>query len=303
MKRRAPSVWGRWGWSTHRSAFIRSATLPLAVFFGLVLAPEASAQVAAGPIARIGPMQAEIAAQASFDTSYLLELYMTQLAAEGAAPTQAEIDEATRQYFTNGAAVTSVPSDGPGAAYFTEGAAVTGVPTKGPSADYFHNGAEVMAYYPTPKLTGAPGASGSTTASPMAASVEPAPPETQEAASIGIPVAPPEPVSEVQAGTGKAGRLTCSPAEIEMALAIGREYATASAPTSCVPPTRPSEPSSAFPFRGAAPAPTVVANPALSCATGPAPLPVLFSRVVAALCGALLGGLAVVLWRGPSRSA
>lgn len=129
-----------------------------AIVLVLLLAPDASAQpIAAGQLARTGAMQAEIAAQASFDTSYLLALYMTQLAAAGAPPSQADIDEAATQYLTNGAAVTGVPSTGPGAEYFRNGAAVTGVPSSGPGATYFHDGAAVMAY-PTPRATPAPGA-------------------------------------------------------------------------------------------------------------------------------------------------
>ena len=124
----------------------------------LLLAPDAAAQpVAAEQPARAVPMQAEIAAQAAFDTGYLLALYMTQLAAAGAPPSQADIDEAARQFLTNGAAVTGVPSTGPGAEYFRNGATVTGVPSSGPGAAYFHDGADVMAY-PTPRVIPAPGA-------------------------------------------------------------------------------------------------------------------------------------------------
>src|ERR1019366_10121808 len=53
-----------------------------------LLAPQAFAQTAAGQAVRTVPTQPEIAAQATFDTSYLLALYMVQLAAAGAAPPQ-----------------------------------------------------------------------------------------------------------------------------------------------------------------------------------------------------------------------
>src|SRR6202035_537570 len=84
-------------------------TLP-AIVVVLLFAPDAWAQpVAAEPPARTTPTQSELAAQASFDTSYVLALYMAQLAAAAAPPSQADIDEAAWQYFTNGAAVTGVP--------------------------------------------------------------------------------------------------------------------------------------------------------------------------------------------------
>jgi|HubBroStandDraft_4_1064222.scaffolds.fasta_scaffold203513_1 hypothetical protein len=57
-------------------------TLP-AIALVLLLAPDASAQPVAAEQPTV-PMQAEIAARASFDTSYLLALYMAQLAAAGA---------------------------------------------------------------------------------------------------------------------------------------------------------------------------------------------------------------------------
>jgi hypothetical protein len=72
----------------------------------VLLSPDASAQVAAGQSSRLDPMQVEIAAQATYDTSYRLALCMTQLAAAGNAPSPADIEEAAHQYFTNGAAVT-----------------------------------------------------------------------------------------------------------------------------------------------------------------------------------------------------
>src|ERR1700722_6552937 len=112
-----------------------------AIALVLFLAPDAFAQsVAAEQPAPTMPTQAGMAVQASFDTSYLLALYMTQLAAAGAPPSQADIDAAARQYLTNGAAVTGVPGTGPDAEYFRNGAAVTAVPNSGPGAPYFHDG-------------------------------------------------------------------------------------------------------------------------------------------------------------------
>jgi hypothetical protein len=290
-----------------RVALSHGARLPTAVLLLVVLlAPDASAQVAAGPPARMDPTQVETAAQASFDTSYLLGVYMTQLAVAGAPPTQAEIDEATRQYFTNGAAATGVPSSGPGAAYFTNGAAATSVPSSGPGAAYFHNGAEVMAYYPAPQVAPAPEASQAAIAAPIAsesheetAGLSRSAPSTQQAAPTGLSAPPPEAASEVRAGASRAGELTCSPAEIEMAMAIAREYASASASPFCAPPSTPFEPSSAIHMQSDETAIPIVAEPAPSCQPGPVPVPIVFSRLVVAVCGALLGALAVILWKGP----
>ena len=275
----------------------------VALFLALLLAPEASAQVAAVQPAAVRPTEGEIAAQASFDTGYLLGLYTTPRAAEGAAPTQAQIDEATRQYLTNGAAATTVPSSGPGAAYFNDGATLTSVPSNGPGAAYFHNGAEVMAYYPTPQAAPAEESPTAPIVAPIAsesheenACVTRSAATTEQAAPTGAP--PAEPASETGAGASRPEERTCSPAEIEMAMAIAREYALASAPPVCAPPFTPSEPSSAFP-RPAETAPTIVAEPALTCPPGSAPIPILLSRLVVGLCGALVGGLAVVFWRGP----
>lgn len=253
----------------------------IAVVLVLLLGPEASAQVAAGQSARIVPTQSEMAAQATFETSSLLALYMTQLAAAGTAPNQADIDKAARQYFTNGAAVTSVPTSGPGAAYF-------------------HDGAEVLAYYPAPQVTPAPDATRELGAGLVRsesyeedAGVGHAVARTGAAEPIGAAAAPPAPTSEVGAGPSAATGLTCSPREIEAAMAIAREFATAAGPppaaTPCVPP----------PALVLAPLPAETAagsaiEPAPHCPPGPS----LLSRIALALGGAIFGGLAVALcWR------
>jgi hypothetical protein len=267
----------------------------------VLFAREASAQVGVGHTAQMAPIQAEIAAQATVDTSYLLALYMTQLAAAGAAPTQADIDEATRQYFTNGAAATGVPTSGPGAEYFTNGAAATGVPTSGPWAAYFTNGAAVTAYSPSP-VTLSPEATresrpavvGGESHEEDAGMPHVAP--TSEGAAIAL--SPPQP-SEVEGGAPAATGLTCSPLEIQAAMAIARQFATkAAAPlpaTSCPPSTiLPSVP------------PVVVEPPALaaqptftspSCPATPTSTPrlSLLSSIALALSGAFCGGLAVAL--------
>jgi hypothetical protein len=267
----------------------------------LLLAPEASAQIAGGQPPRMVPTQAEIATQATFDTSYLLELYMTQLASAGAAPTQADIDEAARLYFTNGAAVTSVPTSGPGAAYFQNGAAVTGVPSRGPGAAYFHNGAEVMAYYPGPQITPAPVARGKASAGLVGsqsyredAGVQLAPIiATAEATPTGAVAASPASASKVPAEASSATGLTCSPAEIEAAIAIASQFATAAPRPSgtCTPSTAPTL---APPLAEmAAMTPASAAEPAPSCPPGPSSL---LPRIAVALGGAFCGGLAVALW-------
>jgi hypothetical protein len=273
----------------------------------LLFAPEASAQMAAGQPVRMGPTPVELGAQASVDTSYLIALYMTQLAAAGAAPTRADIDEATRQYFTNGAAATGVPASGPGAAYFTNGAAATGVPTSGPGAAYFSNGAAVMAYSP-PWVPAAPEATGEARATSVGSEslVEDAGsalPSASTEQAVPTSVAPSQAgaSSEVRAASTETG-LTCSPQEIEAAMAIARQFATVSASlplaTSWMPPT----------------ASTAVAPPAAmapACAPELAPEcppamasnaprgPSFLSRVAVALSGAFLGALAVALWLRP----
>jgi hypothetical protein len=270
----------------------------------LLLAPEASAQIAGGQPARVVPTQAQIATQATFDTTYLLEVYMTQLASAGAAPTQADINEAARLYFTNGAAATSVPTSGPGAAYFQNGAAATGVPSRGPGAAYFHNGAEVMAYDPGPQVTPAPVARGKASAGLVGsqsykedAGVQRAPITTAEAAPTGAVAASPASASEIPAEARTATGLTCSPAEIEAAIAIASQFAAAAAPrpsATCMPSTAPTP---APPLAETARAvPALAAEPAPSCPPGPSSL---LARIAVALGGAFCGGLAVALWSRP----
>jgi hypothetical protein len=272
-----------------------------AVVLVLLLAPEASAQVAAGQPAPTVQTQAGIATQATFDTSYLLALYMTQLAATGAAPTQADINEAARQYLTNGAAVTNVPNSGPGAAYFQNGAAVTGVPSSGPGAAYFHNGAQVMAYYPAPQVTPAPVATGDASASSAGSQsyeedggVPSALVGTAEGAPTGAGAAHPPPTSEIPAGADTATGLTCSPLEIEAAMAIASQFVTAAVPRPSATSCTPSPASNGVPTL-AETAPPSAAEPAPICPPGAS----LLSRIAPALGGALFAGLAVAFWSRP----
>jgi hypothetical protein len=275
-----------------------------AIVLVLLLAPEASAQVAAGPPPPMAPTPAEIATQATFDTSNLLALYMTRLAATGAAPTQADINEATRQYFTNGATATSVPTSGPGAAYFQNGAAVTGVPTSGPGAAYFHNGAEVTAYYPAPQVTPAPVPAGEVSTEVVRsqsyeedASVQRSLVSTAGAGPTGALAAEPARFSGVPAGARTATGLTCSPLEIEAAIAIASQFATAAAPQPSASSCTPSIASPLVPpLADTAPAaPAQAAEPALNCPPGASFL----SHIVPALGGALFGGLVIALWSRP----
>ena len=259
----------------------------------LLFAPEASAQVAAGPPAGVGSSRAETAAQASFDTSYLLALYMTQLATAGAAPSRADIDEAARRYFTNGATVTSVPSSGPGAAYFQNGAAVTGVPSSGPGAAYFHNGAEVMAYRapvaPPPVASEPP---------EVDAGLHRAIASPERAAAAGAEVAQSAAIAEAPGGARAAVGLTCSPREIEAAIAIASQFARAEAPSPPAASCAPSAAAAAIPVLAppAETVPTLPAEPARRCVPAPSSL---VSRLVAAFGGALVGGLVVALWSRP----
>lgn len=277
-----------------------------AIVLVLLLAPDASAQpVAAGQLAPTVPMQVEIAAQASFDTSYLLALYMTQLAAAGAPPSQSDIDEAARQYLTNGAAVTGVPSTGPGAEYFRNGAAVTGVPSSGPGAAYFHDGADVMAYT-TSRVTPAPGTTNQAGTGAVASEsyeedvgTSQAVVNTGEGPETRASEAQPAPVSEVEVGSRTMG-LTCSPLEIEAAIAIASQFATAAVPPRPAASCSPSTASNPVPLpvetaNAVEAAPARVAEPAPRCPAGPS----LLARIATALAGAILGGVAVVLWSRP----
>jgi hypothetical protein len=242
-----------------------------------LLAPEASAQMLPGQPVRTVPTQPEIAAQATFDTSYLLALYMAQLANAGTPPSQADIDEAARQYFTNGAAAVSVPTSGPGAAYF-------------------RNGAEVMAY-PTAPAAPAPATTVETSAAGGESYEEDAgvaPANAESAAPAGITPAQSAPAPEVVVGPYAATGLTCPPGEIEAALAIATQFATTVAPA---PPAASCPPSGASTFvpPRIEPSPATAVEPAPSCPTGPS----VASRIAPALGGALLGALAVVLWSRP----
>jgi hypothetical protein len=269
----------------------------------LARAPEAAAQPAMAPAGRTGPLAAEVAAQASFDTGYLLALYMAQLAAAGSAPSQADIDEAAQQYFTHGAAATAVPSEGPGAAYFHAGAEVTSVPNSGPGAAYFHDGAEVLAYSGAPATPPAP-------AAPVEEGAEEGPtgPRVAETvtalASTPLATAPPAvgegaPAPEVSTVANAGGGLTCSPREIEAAMAIAAQFAVASAQASASASEQ-APPSPCVPSPGPAPvcprsSPTPAAEPGPRCAPGPS----FVARIGPAMVGALLGALAAALWLRP----
>ena len=261
----------------------------------LLLAPEAWAQTG-GEHERTLPTQAEIAAQASLPTSYLLSLYMMQLASAGTPPSQSDIDDATRQYFTNGAAMTSVPTGGPGADYFRNGAAVTGVPSSGPGAAYFQNGAKVLAYYPPP-VAPVEKPAGEVVAGPVAsASAAPAIPAVEDA-GVQSPPAATEAASAVAPMPWPSawGCPTCAtPEQIEAALANASRRETSPPPAQ----TANAEPAPA-PSTGVSPATEPVSpsatGPAVNCPSGPSPL----SRIGTVLGGALLGGLVVVLWSRP----
>jgi hypothetical protein len=270
-----------------------------ALLLGMVmlLAPVVSAQVSSGAPAAA---HLEIGTQASFDTGYLLSLYMAQLAAAGTPPTPADIDEAARLYLTNGAAVTGVPNSGPRATYFQNGAGVTGVPTNGPGAAYFQNGAGVLAYAapvvsPTqeaPVRAGAGSGAEPKVSRPEDTGV--AGVGSDQFAANGIPGSPP---LQSPSGASTATYLTCPPREIEAAMAFASQFATVAAAPA--PPTEPSyTPASASvsvaPAAETAPA-LVKASPALACPSGPS----VGSRVLAAMIGAILGGLAVALWSRP----
>lgn len=230
-----------------------------------------------------------VATQASFDTGYLLAVYMAQLASAGTPPSPADIDEATRLYLTNGAAVTGVPTRGPGAAYFQNGAEVTAVPTTGSGAAYFQNGAAVMAY-PSPRATAAQGTT---------VAAGPAPQPSVSAPEPGVASLSPQ----SQSGAGTATDLTCSPREIEAAMAFASQFAVAAAPA---PPTEPSYTPATAPISvapsvtpAAGTVPALVKGPfaltPLACPSGPSP----WSPYLAAAIGAILGGFAVVLWSRP----
>jgi hypothetical protein len=273
-----------------------------ALLFVMLLAPDASAQVSSGGQTAT-PL--EVAAQASYDTGYLLALYMESLASAGTPPTAADIDEAARLYLTNGAAVTGVPSSGPGAAYFQNGAEVTGVPTTGPGAEYFQNGAEVLAYR-TPVVAPGQEPAQEATVGAEARPSSPSSPESagedavrsDEGAAKGASASPPP---QSQSGGGPSTDLTCSPREIEAAMAFASQFAMGAA---SAPPPEPAyapatTPISATPISAtpaAEPTPALVRAPAaVTCPSEPSA----WSRYLAVAIGAILGGLAVALWSRP----
>jgi hypothetical protein len=257
----------------------------------LLLAPQASAQTAATPHPAPLPPPPAIAAQvgaASVETSYLLALYMAELANAGTPPSQSDIDEATRQYLTNGAAVTGVPGSGPASAYFQNGAAVMGIPSSGPGAAYFHNGAEVLAY-PSPRAAGtvAPATQPGGETGPTAVGIMPAPEDAgaldaAEEAETGL-----TPVQVLPVGSG-ISPVPTAPAE------------SPPNPATTAPSPAPSPAPSCAPCIASSPEVVRVtsalpAEPAPTCPPGPSQL----TRLATALGGVLFGGLAVVLWTRP----
>jgi hypothetical protein len=246
----------------------------------LLLAPEASAQTAAAQPPRTVPIQAEVAAQASFETSYLLALYMTQLANAGTPPSQADIDEAVRQYLTNGAAV-------------------TGVPASGPAAAYFRNGADVLAYErpggaPAPGATPDAGTSSTETSHAEDAGAQRTVPGGEQVAPGVVATAEPAPRAVLQAGASMPAGTACATLDdLETAMAIARQFRTGASPTATSPPTPATAPTPVPPCVQTTP--PAAAQPAPKCPSGPS----LLSRIAPALGGALLGGLAVALWSYP----
>jgi hypothetical protein len=180
----------------------------------------------------VTPAYGSPAAQSASETSYLLTLCMVQLASQGAPPSQADIDRAANDYFTNGAAVVAVPASGIGGTYFQNGSEVLGVPSSGPVAEYFRNGASTTAY-PSPAF----GAYGAPAGPPDAGAPEA---RTTQPAAQGAPAEGAEPDAGVPPPpeaqpTARPSGLTCSPSEIEAAMAIAREYAVATEPAAPPP--------------------------------------------------------------------
>ncbi len=274
----------------------------LALSLILLLATRASAQT--GPPARTATTDVELQAQATFQTSYLLALYMTQLANAGTPVTPSDLDEAARQYFTNGAAATGVPTSGARADYFRNGAAVTGVPSSGPGSAYFRDGARVTAYDPARGSSPSPAATGEREA-PPAEVVRSTP--TPEDASAPRPDAGPDEsapstpaVAEsgsVQASgsPGPSGAACATLDEMEAALAIASHAGVTAPPPTCeaCPPT---------PIASVTPAcaETVARSTTpLPCPPGPS----ILSRILPVMGGVLFGGLAVFLWTHPRTRA
>ena len=258
----------------------------------LLVAPEAWAQTSPENALRTLPTQAEIAAQASLPTSYLLSLYMMQLASAGSPPSQSDIDEATRQYLTNGAAVTGVPTGGPGADYFRNGAQATAVPSSGPGAAYFQKGAEALAYY-APRATPAEKPASEVVASHVASTASTS--SEVEGEDAGVQPASTATASAVAPVRSPSGSPCPTCATLEQ---IQAALANASRPERSPPPAQTSNAQPATSTGVSPPTETVpasVSGPAVNCPAVPSPL----SRIATVLGGALLGGLAVILWSRP----
>jgi hypothetical protein len=262
-----------------------------ATVLALVLcAPAAFAQGVGGPVGRALPTRAEVAVQASYDTSYLLELYMAQLASAGTPPSQADIDEAARKYFTDGASVTAVPSRGPAAAYFRDGAQVLSY--EGAQQIYGSTQAATPAAAPAAMDDAGATAVESNGSEVADAAVQGAPGNSDEqpATAVATP-SEPFPTTGEEAGASTAQGPSHRTLEIEAALAIARTFGTATPPG---PPATPS-PGAATAESPAGEAELVATDALLACPRAPTA----FSRIAAALGGVLFGGLAAALWLRP----
>ena len=257
----------------------------------VVCSGQASAQVANQP-EPVAPPADGISPQASYNVPLLLASYMSRLAAAGAPVSQEDIEEAAHQYMTNGAAATSVPTSGPAAAYFTNGAAVTGVPASGPVADYFRNGAQVFAYSPEPVAATSLETPSADAGLPRPKAAQEVPASQTEVAqnSVPAPAAPTTMAATIQPAVNSATGLTCSPQEIEAAMAIARVYAGPSTPAPV--------PTSAALAAAAAPEPSFEELRSSDVPRAPArsrrPSP--WWPIVSALVGALLGAASMSLW-------
>jgi hypothetical protein len=157
--------------------------------------------------------------------------------------------------------------------------------------------------YPTPRATPAPGATNQAVTGAVAsesyeedAGTSQAVANTGEGPETSPGETQPAPVSEVEVGSRTMG-LTCSPLEIEAAIAIAGQFATAAAPAAWPSPPTASDPV-LLPVetaKGVEAATARVAEPAPECPAGPS----LLARIATALAGAILGGLAVALWSRP----
>ena len=161
-----------------------------------------------------------------------------------------------------------------------------------------------MAYYPTPQAVPPPEGTGEASEARVGtesreedAGLERATESTEQGVPMELPASRPEPASEVRTST--ATGLSCSPAEIEMAMAIAKEYAAAAASPVCATPSSALGSSTALPRPAAETAATLVAGPAPHCPSEPAMGCAVLFRVIVAIGGAFLGGLAVALWTRP----